>query len=157
MIIVSGDIVNAKEQIIIHQVNCQNKMGSGVAKALYEKYPEVKTQYHSFCDDWEKQGGAKETLLGQVCVVDTRDGKTVINCYSQLDYGYDGKQYTDYDAIRECFSRIVSLLRINDLTDVNIAIPYMYGCGLGGGDWEKVSRIIEYFFGDHAVIYKLED
>lgn len=32
--IIEGNIVNAKTDFIIHQVNCQGVMGSGVAKAL---------------------------------------------------------------------------------------------------------------------------
>ena len=32
--IIEGNIVNANTDFIIHQVNCQGVMGSGVAKAL---------------------------------------------------------------------------------------------------------------------------
>ena len=32
--IIEGNIVNAKTDFIIHQVNCQGEMNTGVAKAL---------------------------------------------------------------------------------------------------------------------------
>lgn len=37
MRVVIGDITEATEDLILHQVNCQNIMGSGVAKVLYTK------------------------------------------------------------------------------------------------------------------------
>lgn len=37
-----GDITKISQGIIMHQVNCQNVMGAGVAKSLYQIYPRVK-------------------------------------------------------------------------------------------------------------------
>lgn len=149
MKIIKGNIVEATEPIIIHQVNCQNAMGSGVAKALYERWSEVKREYHDYCVTMAEFGLSKEELLGQICPVEV-DGKTIINCFSQLTYGNDGRQHTDYNAVEECFNKIVLNFPYG-----TIAIPYLYGCGLGGGDWEIVSEIIEDSFGSRAVIYKL--
>ena len=39
--VVKGNLLDATEAIIAHQVNCQKKMNSGVAKAIREKYPIV--------------------------------------------------------------------------------------------------------------------
>ena len=55
-----GDLLEAGESIV-HQVNCQNVMGSGVAKAIYTKWPEVKIEYHKYCD-----GINPHDLLGAV-------------------------------------------------------------------------------------------
>jgi hypothetical protein len=65
----------------------------------------------------------------------------VVNCYTQLDKGYDGKLYTSYDAIKECFMTLNKMN--NDLTPRQIYIPYRYGAGLGGGVWSKVESIID--------------
>lgn len=43
MKIINKDITTLKKGILIQQVNCQNAMGSGVAKAIYQKLPQVKT------------------------------------------------------------------------------------------------------------------
>ena len=43
--VVKGDLLDAKETIIAHQVNCQKRMNSGVAKAIREKYPIVFERY----------------------------------------------------------------------------------------------------------------
>lgn len=165
MKIIKGNIVDATEPIIIHQVNCQNAMGSGVAKALFEKWANVKSNYHTFCGSTK----TKEELLGMVQTVRVNEvpnqmegSKIVLNCFTQFNYGKDGKQYTDYDAIDTAFEYIVDnrLSVISEflkvpMDDLKIAIPYNYGCGLGGGDWEIVAEMIEAYFGDRAVIYKL--
>lgn len=39
--VIDENLLDAKNGIICHQVNCQGKMNSGVAKAIREKYPRV--------------------------------------------------------------------------------------------------------------------
>ncbi|MET3289633.1 UNVERIFIED_CONTAM: O-acetyl-ADP-ribose deacetylase (regulator of RNase III) [Brevibacillus sp. OAP136] len=38
VIIKKGDLLQASEPIIGHQVNCQGVMGSGIAKAIWVRY-----------------------------------------------------------------------------------------------------------------------
>jgi O-acetyl-ADP-ribose deacetylase (regulator of RNase III) len=150
MKIVNKDITTADEPIIIHQVNCQNAMGSGVAKALFTKWYKVKSEYYAYNEMMFKLGYTNEDLLGHILPIEVEENKIVINCYSQLTFGSDGRQHTDYEAIKECFNKINVVY-----DEPTVALPYMYGCGLGGGDWNVVSKIIENLFGDRAIIYKI--
>ena len=45
--IVNGNILNAKENIIVHQVNVQGIMGGGVARQLATKYPNLEKEYRA--------------------------------------------------------------------------------------------------------------
>lgn len=63
--VVMGDILCATTGYICHQVNCRNVMGSGVAKSIYTKYPEVKSEYHRFCS----LAKSPYDLLGQAQIV----------------------------------------------------------------------------------------
>ena len=142
----SGNLLDAAEPLLCHQVNCRNRMGSGVARALAARWPAVKQAYHEFCAN--QTPGA---LLGHVQVVYAQDGKYVANIFGQLDYGYDGRQYTDYQALDHAFSLL------SRMTDCPLAFPYGFGCGLGGGDWDTVYRLIETYFSNRDVtIYRLE-
>lgn len=134
MIIIDKDITTVDYGIIAHQVNCKGGIGSGVAKALIDKWRKVKTQYHKFYEMYED----KTQLLGKFDLVNVAPNVNVFNCFTQFDRGYDGKLYTSYSAIETCFSNIAKLE-----TPFPIHIPYLYGCGLGGGDWEIVSSIID--------------
>jgi O-acetyl-ADP-ribose deacetylase (regulator of RNase III) len=133
---VKKSILLATQKFIVHGVNCQNKMGSGVAKVLFTKYPKVKSEYHHFCNiNIPICINGQEDLLGSIQFVDC--GKhTVVNAFTQEKFGYDGELYLSYKAIAEIFTKLNSMYDINE-----IAIP-MIGCGLAGGPWEGVKEII---------------
>lgn len=92
-----------------------------------------------------------EERLGCVGNVDVTPNQTVVNCFSQLTFGTAGK-HTSYLAVARCFDYIRTVF-----SDETIAIPYLYGCGLGGGNWVVVEALIEEAFGDRVTIYKLKD
>lgn len=130
------DLLNANAAAICHQVNCCNVMGAGVAKAIYTEYPEVKTAYHSFCKEANRTGDQK-SLLGKIQVVEVNHGtKAVINVFGQLNYGRRGC-YTDYEALKTAFNEINRIC-----ASKRIAFPYGFGCGLAGGDWSTVEKLM---------------
>lgn len=43
--IIDGNLFDSKAKIIAHQVNCQGKMNSGVAKEVRQRYPHVYRDY----------------------------------------------------------------------------------------------------------------
>lgn len=148
--IVTGNILDSKEDMICHQVNCQGVMGAGVSKALYSKWPIVKSEYISYC---QKQKSSKK-LLGKYNIVQVEPEKFVANIFGQLDCGRDrSRVYTNYEALANAFSKI----RANHF-DKSIAFPYGFGCGLANGDWNIVYDMINtYFKGMKVRIYKLAD
>lgn len=146
--IISGDLLQAKEAAICHQVNCQNVMGSGVAKAIFTKWPEVKTEYHRFCN-----GRRPRDLLGRIQVVNLSEfsagDKVVINIFGQLNCGHDKICYTRYDALETAFDEIN---RVDEFK--SLAFPYGFGCGLAGGNWQQVERLmLEHLFNVDVTIY----
>lgn len=147
---VNGNILDCKESIICHQVNCQGVMGAGLAKQIRERYPEVFKQYRDIC---YKSGKNMLGFIQAVKVFDQRilRARTIINLFGQENYG-SGTQ-TDYSALQNCFWSVKL-----QYPETPIAIPYNIGCGLAGGRWEIVYEIIEHTFRDYhdtVVIYKL--
>lgn len=130
-----ADITNVRRGIIVHQVNCQGVMGSGVAKALYTKWPEVKKNFLEYSRDLRYT----QELLGTIQQVYIEDDLVVVNGFSQFDYGASSRRYTSYDAVDNVFRQVAYLQRQLDLP---VYVPYNYGCGLGGGDWNIVETII---------------
>lgn len=145
---VIGDILDATEDIICQQVNCQNAMGSGVAKAIYTRWPEVKKSYHRYCRRFQDP----QNLLGQVQFVNVEPNKQVANIFGQLEFGRNRyKKYTDYAALTNAFNRI----RL-ECSGKSLAFPYGFGCGLANGDWKIVGHMIDTYFGDMEVtIYQI--
>ena len=74
--------------------------------------------------------------------------------YAQDNYGYDGKQYTNYDAFRECCQTIVTVCR--KIKSNTVAMPYKIGSDRGGADWDKIMDILlEEFTDIDITLYKL--
>lgn len=145
---VKGDLLNAEQNIIVHQVNCRGVMGSGVAKAIRDKYPEA---YRRYLQMYRASLDSKfsDPLLGQAQLI-TIDDKTIVNLFGQDNYLPRGTTQTSYDAL------VIGFNEIKSSTKEDLAMPKI-GCGLGGGDWKIVSAIIESVFDDRDVyIYELE-
>ena len=147
--IISGDLLNSKEDYICHQVNCKGVMGSGVAKAIRDKWPnvyETYLQYVNMCVG---------TPLGSVCFAPTENGtQEVANMFAQFTYGYDGLRYTSYDAFCNC----LSILARDIPKSKTIAFPYKIGSDRGGANWNIIYAMICEILGDWDVtIYKLEE
>ena len=145
---IKQNILEVKQGYIIHQVNCQGVMAKGIAKSLREKYPKIFQSYSNACRTYSKQD-----LLGKIQKVRVTEHLTIINMFSQNNYGYN-KRFTDYGAFENALSTIAKTIDVSE----PIAIPYKIGCGLGGGDWCITEQLITKHLGHHNVtIYKLEN
>lgn len=144
-----GDLLDADVNYICHQVNCQGKMGSGIAK-------QIKQRWRAVYDLYIKE--VSEDKLGDIqCVyIQQTENKIVgvINMFSQQYYGYDGKRYTSYDAFWSCLGKIKDFVPKGS----KIGFPKGIGCGLGGANWSVIETMIyEALDDDYKVyIYELE-
>lgn len=146
-----GDLFTTTATIIAHQVNCQGKMGSGVALQVKQKYPTAFEEYLQKCQ-------SNNTLLGYIQIIPQSDGHIICNMFAQDNYGYDGRQYTDTTALQDCF---IKLKQYATEKNISVAIPYKIGCCRGGADWDnEVYPIIEKLFSDESVnleIWRLDN
>jgi O-acetyl-ADP-ribose deacetylase (regulator of RNase III) len=162
---VKGDMLEAKLDYYCHQVNCQGRMASGIAKSIKTRWHRVYEDYIAKCDDvrnkviemsgaWESHIDVSEVLLGDIQLVPVDVDKTVINMFAQQYYGYDGKRYTSYDGFWSCLGKIREQVPMGS----KIGFPDHIGCGLGGANWEVIKTMIwEALSEDYDVyIYKLE-
>ena len=105
--IIDGNLFDSKAKIIAHQVNCQGKMNSGVAKEVRQRYPHV---YRDYALLYESLSDHTEKLLGTMQLIHMDENETyskylpyhgryIANLYAQNRYGYDGVQYTNIKAL----------------------------------------------------------
>ena len=175
--IVQGCLLEAFEKgevnVIVQCVNCQGVMGSGLAKAIRGKYPFVYDEYRKLYDEGKD---SYYGLLGMIQNInisyyDYEHGtnwngdevwpeKRIVNMFGQEYYGTDKRQ-VNYGALGQAFTALAYGLTqasedaLQEDCDV-IGFPYLFGCGLAGGDWNIVLEMIEFHFRKFNVrIYKL--
>jgi len=118
-------------------------MGSGVALAIRNKWPIVYEKYKKCHEAWKPR---TDLLLGTILPVEIDDKLIVINLFSQVYYGKDGRKYASPEAIGTGLLSVVDIVRLYKKrhgTDYHVYLPRI-GCNLGGLDWYKdVCPIVE--------------
>jgi len=146
--IIQGDLLQATEDIIGHQVNCRGVMGSGVALQIKNKFPEAYHQYQFLCHSFSNR---LEKLLGRCQIIKVGD-RYIANLYGQLDYGRN-KQQTELNMLTAALAKLKEEAKRECLS---VALPYKIGSDRGGADWNEVYGIIDEVFSDYEVsLYRL--
>lgn len=146
---IKGDITTASHGIIVHGCNLQNTMGSGVAKAISDTWPEVKEAYHKAFDLVYPTDVIP--ALGQVQYVRINGSLTVANAFTQEKYGNNGR-YADLDAIEKALRTVCSLLMIKGSEVKRLHMPKIGG-KRGGLDFAKeVMPVVEQIAASHPAI-----
>ena len=129
-------IMDIKEGIIVHQVNCQNAIGAGISGVICNKYPIVKEAYHYAFTQMPK-----EKIFGTWQPVTVNENLIVVNMFTQFNYGNPkktGKVYTDINKLITCLDDI-----IKKNPDKKVYISEFIGCGFGGANWEELLSLLE--------------
>lgn len=140
--VVDGDFFNFRADILVHGCNCFVTQGSGIAGIFRKLYPGV---YEA--DVFNGRKGDKSKLgtysYWQGTHRNFRTAITIINAYTQYNFGKDTGPHVDYDAIR----KVMETIKV-EWPNHSICMPRI-GCGLAGGDPTKVRRILHDVFDDH--------
>lgn len=153
-----GDLLKVQKDmnldVICHQVNCQGKMASGIAKQIRDTYPQVYDAYRAKYDAMVTTG--VNMMLGDVQLVPLYEDfmkdikhQHVCNMFAQNNYGYDGKRYTSYDAFWMCLNNLRQVLQPGS----TIGFPYLIGCDRGGANWNVIEAMIREVFDKDYVVY----
>lgn len=141
----TGDLLQATEDIIAHQVNCFGAAG-GLAYHVFKKYPDAENVYLQMIE----RIGADSVLGMTVLTGQQKDGHIIANVYGQY---FPGPDYRP-DALEKALGNL-ALFAKN--LGKSVALPYKLSCGICGGDWNEVQKIIERTMnGVECVIYRRE-
>ncbi len=154
---IQGDLIHLALQgefdVIVHGCNCFCTMASGIAKPMAETFN---------CNTFNLEKPIYKGDIDKLGRIDFQSGFLkndkrlfVVNAYTQYHYGKnhsDGVENPlDYEALTLCLRKINKRFK-----GKHIGLPQI-GCGLAGGDWNKVKQIIQQELRDcdvTIVIYK---
>ena len=137
-----GNLIDMAEaglfDIIVHGCNCQNTMGSGIAKEIRERYPRAYEVDSSMVYTYQKP----ILKLGNFSVVADNpiDPKfEIVNAYTQLHYLPRGVDHFDYESFELILKKLAHIA-----PDARFGFPYI-GMGLAGGNTIKIMTSLELF------------
>ena len=133
---INGDLIQSAKDgrfdAIIHGCNCFCAMGAGIAQSVRKHFPEAhQADLNTPVGDKNKLGTYSHAQI-------KRNGHvfTIINGYTQYDYS-GVAPLVDYQAVETLFEKVS-----HDFSGLRIGYPKI-GAGLAGGNWEKISGIID--------------
>jgi len=134
MRVITEDLLSIESGIIVHQVNTDGVMGAGIAKSLREKYPYMYNAYQTICSNQRDSSN----LMGKLYTYHSSP-LVIVNLFAQTlsTNAGDGRR-TSYDATVDGWHRIK-----RRALGRQVYVPYGIGCGLGGGDWNIYSAIVD--------------
>lgn len=124
--VINGNLLDATEQYIVHQTNTVSRGASGLAKAIFDRFP-----YANIYD------GSVERIPGDVIIRGNgQDQRYVIGLNGQCQPGGLGVE-SSLDSRSKRIKYFQSgLHKIEQISNLeSIAFPWNIGCGLAGGNW----------------------
>jgi O-acetyl-ADP-ribose deacetylase (regulator of RNase III) len=144
-----GNLLDLAEQgefdVIVHGCNCQNTMGSGIAREIRERYPRAYAADTAYSQAMSYHG-TDYGKLGNFSVEVAAPRKdpnhhpfVIVNAYTQYHYLPRDHDHFEYSA----FELILQKLE-HQYGARKIGFPYI-GCGLAGGDKDRIIAMLEAF------------
>ncbi len=138
---VKGNLIDLAEagefDIIVHGCNCQNTMGSGIAREMRERYPGVYQADTLATKQW-KNPVAKLGNFSTYSTVHNNHVFVVINAYTQLHFMPRGVDHFEYESF------YLILKKLESFEGLRFGFPYI-GMGLAGGNSERIMGMLENF------------
>jgi O-acetyl-ADP-ribose deacetylase (regulator of RNase III) len=146
---IHGDATNPQgdgKKIIVHIVNDLKIWGRGFVLALSKKWKTPEETY--------RRTNLQDIVLGTIQLAICTDDITVVNMVAQhgIDHNIYGAPPVRYEALRDCLSQVnAEAIRIG----ATIHMPRI-GCGLAGGSWTIVEKIINETLLVNVFVYDLQ-
>ena len=124
---IQGDIFESKCQAIINTVNCEGKMGKGLAYQFKKKFPEMEQDYVKVCKKGELYPGKLHIYQENKFLIINFPTKNKWREKSKIEYIINGLKKLKEEIVRRDIK--------------SVAIPPL-GAGNGGLNWNEVKSEI---------------
>jgi O-acetyl-ADP-ribose deacetylase (regulator of RNase III) len=124
------------QDMVVHGCNAQGVMGAGFAKQIKQRFPAAFQAYR------RAYGAGLGTITLSRSALGESDEPIICNMITQQNIAQPWSEgpLVSYDAIYNGFDKVFRYAKKHNLT-VNFPL---IGAGLGGGQWQIISAIIEF-------------
>jgi O-acetyl-ADP-ribose deacetylase (regulator of RNase III) len=123
------------KKIIAHICNNEGRWGRGFVMALSKRWSKPENEYRKWSSSKDE-----DFELGSVQFVTVEDEIMVANMISQAGIGIrNGRPPIRYDALATCLDRVAMRAKLDG---ASVHAPRI-GCGLAGGRWDEIEKIIQ--------------
>lgn len=135
---VNGDLLSATKGVIIHGCNDKGAMGTGVAAGVRARFPGAYAVYREAFD-------AGELKIGTMTVFQVNKDLWIVNAVTQT---LGGVNPLSYQGLQHCIGRTLDFITMLEVVRgvPHGSMPFLFpmiGAGRAGGDWSKISMIID--------------
>ena len=139
-----GDILDAKEDIIVHQCNCVTSGSLGLATDIFNKFPGANT-YKT------RKEPSRPGTIDAIQLYSDFDSNPVgpfyiVNMYAQYRPGKSSNEPRS-KWFYEYLEQLVYKIDRGDggQSAITVAVPNKIGCGLAGGNWNVYLQMLTDF------------
>lgn len=144
---VEGNLITLAKQgkfdVVIHGANCFCTMGAGIAPLMAMAFgcDSFPMEHEDYTGDINKLGTIDYQIQHYPDSSNFLEGFYVVNAYTQYGFGKNHKNGSaiplDYEALTLCMRKVNHIFK-----GKKVGLPAI-GCGLAGGSWDIVSKIIQ--------------
>jgi O-acetyl-ADP-ribose deacetylase (regulator of RNase III) len=130
--------------VIVHGCNCQNTMGSGIAKEIRERYPQVYDADTTYSLKLEDDTNSQVQKLGNYSthLVKGDHNFLIVNAYTQVMFMPRGIDHFEYASFEVILKKMAA-----EYGPFKVGFPYI-GMGLAGGNGFRIINMLEDFAQD---------
>ena len=135
--IIKGDALELATGVLVHGCNTEGVMGSGIARGVKTRYPNVYDVYKQA----QRENGLK---LGSCSIGVARDNLYIVNAITQTLCASKDRLFSlSYYVIARCFNIVnTAMNQIDSEFLMNLCFPKI-GAVRGGGNWNVIQEIIK--------------
>lgn len=155
---IDGNLFDSKANFIVHSCNCQSFVGNNITRQISENFSHVETEYMKYLRYCKKNhiellGSAQyvPTEYWALYMVDTMKNNNVVDFDTNYQYivnlfcqdASDERFHTDMRALKQGF---IDIREKAQKIGATVAIPYKFGSGRSGTNWDDIYTIIKKIF-----------
>jgi O-acetyl-ADP-ribose deacetylase (regulator of RNase III) len=131
-------------KVIVHICNDVGGWGAGFVVAISKRWREPEAAYRR----WNKGEGDAPFALGEVQFVEVEPSLWVANMIARRNVvSAGGVPPVRYEAVESALKKVAQFAKDRD---ASVHMPRI-GCGLAGGKWEEIERIVHRTLIDHGI------